>query len=99
MAEINALRRRIHTLQRKFARELAEYRLGLLCDDLCERWFAAWSDHKPLPGIRPFIKRVMDAGYRLLPLGAANNYLERCLGKDEAPNPQVLLEAILPSAG
>ena len=56
-------------------RELAEYRLGLLCDDLCERWFAAWSDRKPMPGIRPFIKRVMDAGYQLLPLGAANNYL------------------------
>ena len=55
-------------------RELAEYRLGLICDDLCERWFAAWSDHKPLPEIRPFIKQVMSAGYRLLPLGAANNY-------------------------
>ena len=99
MSEINELKRRIRALQRKFARELAEYRLGLICDDLCERWFAAWSDHKPLPEIRPFIKRVMDAGYRLLPLGAANNYLEDCLRQDDAPNPQVLLEAILPSHG
>ena len=99
MSEINELKRRVRALQRKFARELAELRLGRICDDLCERWFAAWSDHKPLPGIRPFIKRVMDAGYRLLPLGAANNYLLDCLGKDEAPNPRVLLEAILPSHG
>ena len=99
MSEINELKRRVRALQRKFARELAEYRLGLICDDLCERWFAAWSDHTPLPGIRPFIKRIMDAGYRLLPLGAANNYLMRCLHKDEAPDPQVLLEAILPSTG
>ena len=99
MSEINALWRRVRALQRKLARELAEYRLGLLCGDLCERWFAAWSDHKPLPEIRPFIKRVMDAGYRLLPLGAANNYLMRCLGKDEAPDPQVLLQAILPPLG
>ena len=67
MAEINELKRRVRALQRKLARELAELRLGRICDDLCERWFAAWSDHKPLPGIRPFIKRVMDAGYRLLP--------------------------------
>ena len=41
MSEINELKRRVRTLQRKFARELAEYRLGLICDDLCERWFAA----------------------------------------------------------
>ena len=96
MTEINALWRRVRALQRKFARELAEYRLGLICDDLCERWFAAWSDHKPLPGIQPFIKRVTDSGYRLLPLGAANNYLERCLRKGDAPDPNVLLKTILP---
>ena len=96
MSEINELKRRIRALQRKFARELAEYRLGLICDDLCERWFAAWSDHKPLPEIRPFIKRVMDAGYRLLPLGAANNYLLDCLSKDDCPNPNALLDAVLP---
>ena len=100
MTEINELKRRVRALQRKFARELAEYRLGLICDDLCERWFAAWSDHKPLPGIRPFIKRVMDAGYRLLPLGAANNYLTGLSAtKNDAPDPQVLLQAILPRSG
>ena len=99
MSEINALWRRVRALQRKLARELAEYRLGLICDDLCERWFSAWSDHKPLPAIQPFIKRVMDAGYRLLPLGAANNYLLDCLSKDDSPNPQVLLNAILPPPG
>ena len=99
MSEINELKRRVRALQRIFARELAELRLGRICDDLCERWFAAWSDHKPLPEIRPFIKQVMDAGYRLLPLGAANNYLLDCLRKDDSPNPQLLLEAILPSNG
>ena len=97
MSEINALWRRVRALQRKLAHEPAELRLGRICDDLCERWFAAWSDHKPLPEIRPFIKRVMDAGYRLLPLGAANNYLLDYLRKDDSPNPQLLLEAVLPS--
>ena len=98
MSEINALWRRVRALQRKLARELAEYRIGLLCDDLCERWFAAWSDHKPLPEIQPFIKRVMDAGYRLLPLGAANNYLLDCRRGGDCPGPNALLNAILPSA-
>ena len=95
-SELNALWARVRALQRKFARELAEYRLGLLCDDLCERWFAAWSDHKPLPGIQPFIRRVIDAGYRLLPLGAADKYLRDCLRQGDAPAPQVLLHSILP---
>ena len=38
----------------------------------------------------------MDAGYRLLPLGAANNYLEDCLRRNDSPSPRLLLEAILP---
>ena len=98
-SEINALWARVRTLQRKLARELAAYRLDLLSRDLCHRWFVAQSDRKPLPGIQPFIHRVIDAGYRLLPLAAANNYLRDCRRKDTVPEPEKLLNAILPSAG
>ena len=98
-SEIKALCARVRALQRKFARELAEYRLDRLSRDLCHRWFVAQSDHTPLPEIQAFIRRVMDAGYRLLPLGAANNYLHNCLRKDIAPEPEALLDAILPSYG
>ena len=94
-SEINALR----ALQRKLARELAAYRLDFLSQDLCHRWFVAWSDQKPLPDIHPFIHRVIDAGYRLLPLGAANNYLLDCRRKGVCPEPEKLLNTILPSAG
>ena len=96
-SEINAIRARVRALQRKLARELSVYRLDLLSQDLCHRWFVAQSDHKPLPGIQPFIGRVIDAGYRLLPLGAANNYLLNCQRKNTAPDPEALLNAILPS--
>ncbi len=96
-SEINALRARVRALQRKLARELAVYRLDLLSQDLCHRWFVAQSDHKPLPDIQPFIRRIIDAGYRLLPLAAANNYLLDCQRKNTAPDPEVLLKSILPS--
>ena len=98
-SEIKALRTRVRALQRKLARELAAYRLELLSRDLCHRWFVAQSDQTPLPEIQPFIIRVIDAGYRLLPLGAANNYLRGCRRKDTVPDPEALLSAILPSAG
>ncbi len=98
-SEINSLWTRVRALQRKLARELAAYRLGVLSRDLCHRWFVAQSDHKPLPEIQSFIRRVIDAGYRLLPLAAANNYLQDCLRKDTAPDPETLLNIILPSAG
>ena len=98
-SEINALWARVRALQRKLARELAEYRLDLLSRDFCHRWFVAQSDHKPLPEIQSFIRRVIDAGYRLLPLGAAGNYLHGCLRKGDAPDPEALLNAILPSTG
>ncbi len=97
--EINALWTRVRALQRKLARELAAYRLDLLIRDLCHRWFVAQSDRKPLPGIQTFIIRVMDSGYRLLPLAAANNYLRDCRRKDTAPDPDALLNTLLPSAG
>ena len=98
-SEINALWARVRALQRKMARELAAYRPGLLSRDLCHRWFVAQSNRKPLPEIQPFIRRVIDAGYRLLPLGAANNYLHDCRRKNTAPDPNALLNALLPSLG
>ena len=98
-SEIEALWRRLRALQRKFARELAEYRLGLISRDHCHRWFVARSNQKPLPKIQTFVKRVIDAGYRLLSLGAANNYLQRCRRMDDCPDPEVLLDVILPPLG
>ena len=98
-SEIQALWRRLRALQRKLARELAEYRLGLISRDHCYRWFVAKSDHKPLPDIRSFNKRVTEAGYRILGLGAANNYLQRCRRIDDCPDPEVLLNVILPPLG
>ena len=98
-SEIKALHARVRALQRKLARELAAYRLDLLSRDLSHRWFVAQSDHKPLPDIQPFIRLVIDAGYRLLPWGAANNYLQDCLRKKTTPDPEVLLNVILPSSG
>ena len=84
-SEINALWARVRDLQRKLARELAAYQLDLLSRDLCHRWFVAQSDQKPLPEIQSFIRRVIDAGYRLLPLAAANNYLQDCRRKETHP--------------
>ena len=98
-SEINALWARVRSLQRKLARELAAYRLDLLSRDLCHRWFVAQSDQKPLPEIQAFIIKVIDAGYRLLPLGAANNYLRDCRRKDIAPDPEALLNVIFPPVG
>ena len=95
-SEIEALWRRVRALQRKFARELAEYRLGLISRDHCHRWFVARSNQKPLPKIQTFIKRVIDAGYRLLGLGAANNYLQDCRRKGVCPEPEKLLDALIP---
>ena len=97
-SEINSLWTRVRALQRKLARELAAYRLELLSRDICHRWFVAQSDQKPLPEIPPFIRRVIDAGYRLLPLAAANNYLQGCRRKDTIPDPDALLSTLLPSS-
>ncbi len=98
-SEIKALHARVRALQRKLARELAAYRLDLLSRDLSHRWFVAQSDHKPLPDIQPFIRLVIDAGYRLLPWGAANNYLQDCLRKKPPPTPKCCSMSSSPRPG
>ncbi len=95
---MNQIRSRINALRRKMALEISVVRLRPLADDFCLQWSVAVSDRKPPPDDHTFIRRVVDARFRLPTFMAAHRYLTRCLAENVVPGVEHLLGALLPWA-
>ena len=95
---MNQIRSRINAIRRKMALEISVVRLRPVADDFCLEWSVAVSDRKPPPDDHTFIRRVVDAGFRLPTFMAAHRYLTRCLAENDVPGVEHLLGALLPWA-
>ena len=95
---MNQIRSRINALRRKMALEISVVRLRPVADDFCLEWSVAVSDRRTPPDDHTFIRRVVDAGFRLPTFMAAHRYLTRCLTENIVPGVEHLLGAPLPWA-
>ena len=95
---MNQIRSRINALRRKMALEISVVRLRPVADDFCLEWSVAVSDRRTPPDDHTFIRRVVDAGFRLPTFMAAHRYLTRCLTENIVPGCEHLLGALLPWA-
>ncbi len=95
---MNDLRRRVNALRRKLAIPLATLRLRRLAQEFCLQSTVAQADRQPLPGSHPFIRRVVDAGFRLPTFMAVHQYLDRCRTQDTIPGSGQLLRSLIPWA-
>ena len=93
---LSQLRNQINALQRKYARELAVYRLRPLGEDFSQQWAIALSNRQPAPQPQPFIRRIAQSGYGLNTFMALDNYLERCRSEGIIPHCQGMLHSLLP---
>ena len=93
---MNQIRSRINALRRKMALEISVVRLRPLAEDFCLQWQVVVSDRRPAPDDHTFIRRVVDAGFRLPTFMAAHRYLTRCLAENVVPGVEHLLGALLP---
>ena len=93
---MNALRSRVNALRRKMALELAVLRLRAVAQEFCVQWTVALSRRRPSPGSHPFIRSVVEAGFRLPTFMAAHKYLDRCRTQDTIPDSDQLLRSLLP---
>ena len=96
MYTLSQLRNQIDALQRKYAKELAVYRLRKLAEKFIDEWDVARFDKKPLPQPQPFIRRIAQSGYRLNTFMALDNYLERCRSEGTVPHCLDILHSLLP---
>ena len=65
---ISQIRNQIHRLQRKFARELAIYRLRQVAEDVADAWELAIADREELPQPLQIVRRIADTGQKSIPI-------------------------------
>ena len=96
MYTLSQLRNQVDALQRKYARELAVYRLRPLAEDFSQQWAIALSNRQPAPQPQPFIRRIAQRGFCFNTFMALDNYLERCRSEGIIPHCQGMLHSLLP---
>ena len=87
---MHALRSRVNALRRRMALELAVVRLRRVAQEFCVQWTVARSDS------HPFVRRVVQAGFRLPTFMAVHNYLDRCRSQNATPDSDEIVRSLLP---
>ena len=95
---ITQIRNQIHSLQRKFAKELAVYRLRQLAEEIAADWAIATAEEEQLPQPHQVVRRVAREGHVLRTYMNLSRYIQRCLDNGECLNPQKIVLALLPWA-
>ena len=95
---IAQIRNEIHRMQRKFAKELAVYRLRQLAQEIADDWAIATDNGEKLPQPHQVVQRIAREGHRLWTWMNLSRYVQECLDKKECLNPQQMVLALLPWA-
>ena len=95
---MRSLQARVRALQRILAPELAVVRLRRLSEEFCIESSVVQANGQPPSHPHAFIRRVVSAGFRLSTFMAVHKYLERCRDRDDLPDPEDLLHALIPWA-
>ena len=90
------LQARVRSLQRILAPELAVVRLRRLSEEFCIESTVVRASGEPPAQPQAFIQRVASAGFRLPSFMAVHKYLERCRDRNDVPDREDLLRALIP---
>ena len=93
---MRSLQARVRVLQRILAKELAVVRLGRLSEEFCIEPSVVQASGQPPSHPHVFIQRVASAGARLPSFMAVHKYLERCRDRNDLPEREDLLRALIP---
>ena len=85
-------------MQRRFAKELAVYRLRQLAEDIADDWAVAAAEQEPLPQPHHVVQRVARQGHLLKTYMNLNQYVQRCLDQGKCIDAQQIVLALLPWA-
>ena len=95
---LSQLRRQVDALKRKYAKELAVYRLRRVASEICLLWDIATAKRQPKPDPFACIRRVADAGFRLNTWMPFHNYIQRCRDNNRHPEVRDIVTTLLPWA-
>ena len=93
---MRALQARVRALQQILTPELAVVRLRRLTEEFCIESTVVRANGEPPAQPHVFIQRVASAGFRLPSFMAVHKYLERCRDRNDLPDREDLLHALIP---
>ena len=93
---MRSLQARARALQRILAKELAVVRLRRLSEEFCIESSVVQANGEPPSQPHVFIQRVASAGFRPPSFMAVHKYLERCQDRNDLPDREDLLRALIP---
>ena len=93
---MGSLQARVRALQRILAKELAVVRLRRLSEEFYIEPSVVQASGQPPSHPHVFIQRVASVGARLPSFMAVHKYLERCRDRNDLPEREDLLRALIP---
>lgn len=96
MYTLSQIRNRVETLKRKYAKELAIYRLRRLAENISNDWAIAVANRREIPKPLQVVRRVADTGQRSDSYMELHRYIEGCRDNGTVPNPLEIVSALLP---
>ena len=90
------VRNQIDTLMRKYAREVAIYRLQPVATKIAQLWEDASDNQQPLPDPHSCVRIVADANYRLPTFMDLHIYLRDCKRSRTLPDANEIAEKLFP---
>ena len=89
-------RNRLEALDRKVSLPLTIVRARRAAEDVFNDWSVALTDRKPLRSPLQIVQRVRDAGIRNAAFMDLEQYIKRCPYEDRCPEPEGILNSLIP---
>ncbi len=90
------IRRQVDALQRRFARELAMYRVKPVAEQVVQLWNIAIAKQQPKPDPVSCIRKFIDAGFRLPSFKDLHIYLKDCRKYGDFPDAREIALKLFP---
>ena len=98
MMTLSEIKREIRSLQRKYHKEIAIYRLRRASEEVYNDYARAVGDRQDPPKPLEIIRRIADQGFRLTTWMHLHNYLDKVREQGDIPEPRRIVLALLPWA-
>ena len=98
MRTLSEISRQIRSLQRKYHKELAIYRMRPVTERVNHDYARAVTDQQEPPKPLEIVRKIADRGFRLTTWMHLHNYLDKVRETGDIPEPRRMLLALFPWA-
>ena len=98
MLPLSQIRKEVDALKRKYAKEIAIYRLRRVSEEIYNDYARAVGDRQYPPKPLEIINKISKEGFRLATWIHLHNYLDKVREQNDIPEPRRIVLALLPWA-